>query len=561
MIRAERWAPADGLSLEPNALAAAKEIDRNLALTAGPGAGKTEMLAQRADFLLRTGACRYPKRILAISFKVDASQNLKARVRKRCGPELAARFDSHTFHAFAKRIIDRFRPVLTGKDALGPDYSVGPHRVQRRSITFNDMVPLAVQIVESSQIARNAIRQTYSHVFLDEFQDCTDAQYELIKACFQGTAVRLTAVGDTKQRIMGWAGALEGIFESYAEDFNVHPLNLYQNFRSKPRLRRMQNAMVRVMDPPAALDDDDLPGDEGEIEVLRFDNDDDEAEALADSVRGWIDGECLNPSEIAVLVSKQQNLYCQKLRAALKSRGVPTRDEDAMQNLASEPVANLIVDFLLVATGQRQPGPFQRLLDLVVFGRGFDQENEYRARSRWNRFSASVKQRLAAGEVDLADIDDLRTIIGELLDIVGRDAVIGLSSEYAQGDYLQQQIDATTDRAHTLLSEGGDPSAALALFTGDQAVKIMSIHKSKGLEFDTVVMFGVETQTFWGDQDAERSAYFVGISRAKRRLYLTVCEEREPPEGAKRWNVVRTEHEEFVGYANPYVARHTTGLS
>ncbi|MDO7963680.1 UvrD-helicase domain-containing protein [Xanthomonas euvesicatoria] len=122
MITSERWAPADGLSLEPNALAAAKEIDRNLALTAGPGAGKTEMLAQRADFLLRSGACRYPKRILAISFKVDASQNLKARVRKRCGPELAARFDSHTFHAFAKRIIDRFRPVLTGKDALDPDY-------------------------------------------------------------------------------------------------------------------------------------------------------------------------------------------------------------------------------------------------------------------------------------------------------------------------------------------------------------------------------------------------------------------------------------------------------
>lgn len=550
MIRAERWAPADGLSLEPNALAAAKEIDRNLALTAGPGAGKTEMLAQRADFLLRTGACRYPKRILAISFKVDASQNLKARVRKRCGPELAARFDSHTFHAFAKRIIDRFRPILTGKDALDPDYSVGPHRIQRRSITFNDMVPLAVQIVESSQIARNAIRQTYSHVFLDEFQDCTDAQYELIKACFQVTTVRLTAVGDTKQRIMGWAGALEGIFESYAEDFDAHALNLYQNFRSEPRLRRMQNAMVRVMDPPAALDDDDLPGDDGEIEVLRFDNDDDEAEALANSVRRWIDNEGLNPSQIAVLVSKQQNLYCQKLRAALDAKGVPFRDEDATQNLASEPVANLIVDFLLVAAGQRQPGPFQRLLDLVVFGRGFDQESEYRARSRWNRFSASVNQRLAAKEADLADIDDLRTIIGELLDIVGRDAVVGLSSEYAQGDYLQQQINATTDRAHTLLSEGEDPSTALASFSGDRAVKIMSIHKSKGLEFDTVVVFGVETQTFWGNQDAERSAYFVGISRAKRRLFLTVCEERERPEGAKYWSVIRTEHDEFIGYAN-----------
>lgn len=554
MIRVEQWSPADGLSLERNALAAAKEIDRNLALTAGPGAGKTEMLAQRADFLLRTGACRYPKRILAISFKVDASQNLKARVRKRCGPELAARFDSHTFHAFAKRIIDRFRPVLTGKDALDPDYSIGPHRIQRRSITFNDMVPLAVQIVASSQITRNAIRQTYSHVFLDEFQDCTNAQYELIKACFQDTTVRLTAVGDTKQRIMGWAGALEGIFESYAEDFDAHPLNLYQNFRSEPRLRRMQNAMVRVMDPPAALDDDDLPGDEGEIEVLRLDNDDDEANALADAVRGWIDDEGVDPSEIAVLVSKQQNLYCQKLRAALDAKGVPYRDEDATQNLASEPVANLIVDFLLVAAGQRQPGPFQRLLDLVVFGRGLDRENEYRARSRWNRFIATVKQKLAAEEADLSSLDDLRIIVGELLDIVGRDVVVGLSSEYAQGDYLQQQIDATIDRAHSLLADGDDPATALASFSGDRAVRIMSIHKSKGLEFDTVVVLGIESQTFWGDQDAERSAYFVGISRAKRRLFLTVCEERERPDGANnRWNVGRTEHDEFVGYATPYL--------
>lgn len=553
MIRVEHWSPADGLSLEPNALAAAKEIDSNLALTAGPGAGKTEMLAQRADFLLRTGACRYPKRILAISFKVDASQNLKARVRKRCGPELEARFDSHTFHAFAKRIIDRFRPVLTGQDALDPDYSVGPNRIQRRSITFNDMVPLAVQIVESSQIARNAIRQTYSHVFLDEFQDCTNAQYELIKVCFQDTPVRLTAVGDTKQRIMGWAGALEGIFESFAEDFDAHPLNLYQNFRSEPRLRRMQNAMVRVMDPPAALDDADLPGDEGEIEILRFDDDDDEAEALAESVRGWIDDEGVNPSEIAVLVSKQQNLYCQKLRVALDAKGVPYRDEDATQNLASEPVANLIVDFLLVAAGHRQPGPFQRLLDLVVFGRGLDQENEYRARSRWNRYVENVKKRLAAEEADLADLVDLRCIVSELLDIVGRDAVVGLSSEYARGDYLQQQIDATTERAHTLLSEGEDPVTALGSFSGDRAVKIMSIHKSKGLEFDTVVVLGVESQTFWGDQDAERSAYFVGISRAKRRLYLTVCEEREQPDGARYWKVARTEQDEFVGYATPYL--------
>jgi superfamily I DNA/RNA helicase len=167
MIRVDRWVPSDNLKLEPNALVAATEIERNLALTAGPGAGKTEMLAQRADFLLRTGTCRYPKRILAISFKVDASQNLKARVGRRCCFELAARFDSHTFHAFAKRIIDRFRLALTGRDALDADYSVGPNRIQRQSITFAEMVPLAVTIVETSEqlsSCRSEIADRFGHV-------------------------------------------------------------------------------------------------------------------------------------------------------------------------------------------------------------------------------------------------------------------------------------------------------------------------------------------------------------------------------------------------------------
>ena len=91
MISIDAWIPSDGLTLEPNALRAAKEQTDCLALTAGPGAGKTEMLAQRADFLLRTGTCRYPRRILAISFKVDASKNLKERVHRRCGSELASR--------------------------------------------------------------------------------------------------------------------------------------------------------------------------------------------------------------------------------------------------------------------------------------------------------------------------------------------------------------------------------------------------------------------------------------------------------------------------------------
>src|SRR5699024_12017866 len=73
------------------------------------------------------------------------------------------------------------------------------------------MVPLALEILAKNPYALGGIRHTYSHVFLDEFQDATTEQYELLLAAFGESATLLTAVGDTKQRIMVFAGALDGI--------------------------------------------------------------------------------------------------------------------------------------------------------------------------------------------------------------------------------------------------------------------------------------------------------------------------------------------------------------
>jgi superfamily I DNA/RNA helicase len=94
---------------------------------------------------------------------------------------------------------------------------------------------------------------------------------------------------------------------------------------------------------------------------------------------------------------------------------------------------------------------------------------------------------------------------------------------------------------------------ALSRFSDDQAVRIMTIHKSKGLEFESVILLGVEREKpSGGNADAERSAYFVGVSRAKSRLILTCAGERPMPTGypnPNRWRVRRRRHEEFLGYA------------
>lgn len=549
MIDPSSWKPADGLQLEPNAFAAATEVTRNLALTAGPGAGKTEMLAQRADFLLRTGHCPYPRRILAISFKVDASQNLKNRVRQRCGTALASRLDSHTFHAFAKRLIDCFLPALSDANQLDPDYTIGDQRFGTSQITFADLVPFGIDIITTCRSARNAVRQTYSHVFLDEFQDCTKAQYKLIKAAFAETDTSLTAVGDTKQRIMGWAGALEGIFATFAADFDAKPLNLYQNFRSLPRLRRMQNAMVEEMEPTAAVDMADLQGDGGEFEVLDFDDDVAEASNVAQLIETWIGEEEINPSDIAVLVSNQPDLYAGPLMREFAARGIAYRNEQLLQDLAVEPIAQLIVDFLIVVLGDREPDAYMRLMDALrqTF---LDEDETFLASARWEKYLGTFKKGVRDHLVDPADAQGLRRLANTFLEYVGRPSLLALSPEYAQGRRLDDRIEEVFSRLAELLADGTTVMRALARFSADSAVRVMTIHKSKGLEFDYVLMLGVEKESFFGAYEDERSKFFVGISRAKRRLLLTASRRRTRPHGfGGRWNETRRRYVELLRFA------------
>ncbi len=553
MISVDEWTVADGLTLEKNALLAVKELGKSLALTAGPGAGKTEVLAQRADFLLRTGNCRYPKRILAISFKVDASKNLKDRIRRRCGLDLAARFDSYTFHGFAKRIIDRFRPVLQGKDSLGPNYSIGDEAILGKQIKFAQLIPLATKILSDSAMARNAICQTYADIFLDEFQDCTTEQYRLLKLIFMNKPIRLTAVGDTKQKIMGWAGALDGIFIDYAKDFDARPLNLYRNFRSKPRLLRMQNEIIRTLDPAAVMADDLILGDEGELLARNYDDSRSEAVALASIIQKWIDVEKIPLQEIAILFPRQIDLYGTPLMEQLAARGIPYRNEHESQDLVNEPAARLIIDYLSCLYRDREPKAWINLMDQLVALNEEDGRSELHR--NFERLYLSQRKEVRKSAQTDAPYSGWWELTTTFLKNIGLPALTALSSDYEAKARLNEVIKNTRQQIEKLLEQEPDLLKALDLFTNDQAVRFLTIHKSKGLEFHSVIMIGIETQTFWGKAQEERCGFFVGVSRAKERLMITTCDVRpRPASHPPRWSEHRTPHAEFVTYVTPFLS-------
>lgn len=546
MIKPDLWIPANNLTLEPNALTAAKEQHRSLALTAGPGAGKTEMLAQKADFLLQTGVCPYPKRILAISFKKDASKNLKDRVQLRCGSNLSRRFDSFTFHAFAKRIIDKYRVLLTGLDELEPNYSVGMNRIDKKQIDFDSLVPFALQIINSSSIVRSSILQTYSDVFLDEFQDCTDKQYELIKSIFYNSNIKLTAVGDTKQKIMGWAGALEGIFLSFTADFNAQPLNMYRNFRSKPKLLRLQNEIIRNLDPDSVMVEDLIIGNEGSIVHESFNNSSDEAEYLSNLIQTWITEERIPPSEIAILVSKQIEHYAFDLMTALKAKEIPFRNEQSMQDISTEPVTKLIIDYLLCLYGPRNPKAWIKVNELLT-PFDIDEQTRISVLRNFNHFFKEQKKKFLAANSQ-PPIESWFDATKALFKHLGSSTLIALSPEYESKPYLIDVIKQLQKGINDFLSQESDLLKALNSFGHDETVKLLTIHKSKGLEFHSVILLGVENETFWGKLENERCAFFVGISRAKERLILTESTERHLDNPPPRWATHRNPHDEFFNY-------------
>lgn len=134
--------------------------------------------------------------------------------------------------------------------------------------------------------------------------------------------------------------------------------------------------------------------------------------------------------------------------------------------------------------------------------------------------------------------------------------MVSLSPDYESHDRLKEVVRDTKAKIEDLLKLEPDLPKALERFSDDQAVRILTIHKSKGLEFDSVIIMAVEKEIFFGDQDENRCAYFVGVSRAKKRLVLTHADQRERPAGhSKRWDVQRTAQNEYFGYATPFVKK------
>ncbi|RAU91180.1 UvrD-helicase domain-containing protein [Paenibacillus sp. YN15] len=597
----ENWNPSEGIILEPAAALAVKSELNNLIL-AGPGAGKTELLAQRACYLLQTNLCPSPQKILAISFKTDAAENLKKRVELRCGKELAKRFESRTFDSFAKQLLDHFRlglpdiyrpakhyNIVTSQRELRdiatgyiserhPNQPNWQHEINfnvlfRRlsevelpvfdngediytwlivklwdimvhgrggfpsTLTFQMISKLADYLLKQNPLIKKAIQMTYSHVFLDEFQDTTYLQYELVKTIFLGSSAIMTSVGDDKQRIMGWAGALSNSFEQFRLDFNANPIELTRNHRSAPRLVEIQNVMAKIInenatDATVSSQHSEL---EGVCEVWNFQTHIDEAIFVASSVAKRIQQENVTPRDICILVKQQEHIYAKAIIEELEQQGIYARIEKEYQDLLAEECIQLIIDFLNLATLERNHDSWVRVSEILSFAQGFDQDQdqskilkmESELSAYINRISREINQMVNDERYCRRNIGN---VINGFFSFIGLEKFFRLYPKYAKGTFFNQLIDNATEKLAAAYLKHSNWNDAVSDFLGLLSIPIMTIHKSKGLEYDTVIFLGLEDDAFWSfksQRTADMCAFFVALSRAKKQCYFTFSESRE----------------------------------
>ncbi|KPV45183.1 UvrD-helicase domain-containing protein [Alicyclobacillus ferrooxydans] len=598
-ITSTSWIPSDNMELEAAALLAVKST-KNSYVIAGPGAGKTELLAQRASYLLETNTSPLPKKILAISFKKDAAKNLQDRVLKRCGKALATRFESLTFDAFGKRLFENFRKAIPesyrpskeyellaqfGRDALeqvfiqlSPPKQLGkyglagvnkgqflmqytasqlPHVNPETDSILNWAIrntwtymlnsngkksqctfPMISRIVEymlrKNPLITRALRSTYSHVFLDEFQDTTDIQYDLLKTAFKDSSVVITAVGDDKQRIMGWAGAMHNAFETYKTDFDADEFVLLRNFRSAPNLVKMQQVLATSLtdNSVVAVPSERWNEDEGTCEIWNFNDEHRESVYVANQIRNWIASEGINPRDICILSKVKPERYCGSIISELSKFSIKARIEANLQDILSEPCVGVIVDFLRLACYKQAPMSWGNIVKLLFHINGINEEARYsqvyNLENELKRFISGLSDQML--DMDKLSLAQVQALLWSTVEFLNEDILRRIFPVYQVGDYLQKVVYAMADYLYQYLVHDGSWTSAIEDFIGINTIPIMTIHKSKGLEYDTVLFVGLEDSAFFKFQeqtDEDTAAFFVAFSRAKRRVVFTYSQNRQ----------------------------------
>lgn len=407
-------------------------------------------------------------------------------------------------------------------------------------------------------------RQRFRHVLVDEFQDTNTIQYAWLRMLAGGDA-NITIVGDDDQSIYGWRGARIENLQRFGNDFpGARTLRLEQNYRSTGVILNAANALIKHNDSRLGKNLWTDGGDGDLIRLYTAINEQDEARFVIEAIQGLIEqGQARSDTAILYRSNAQSRVFEERLLQA----AIPYRVYGGLRFFERQEIKDVLA-YLRLGENREDDASFDRVVNQPPRGIGQRTLDIVRqcARERsiplWasaqlliegDELAARARNALAAF---LALIERLAAEIAELPLVDQVDHVVEsscLKEHYAKEkgekgeariENLGELLNAAREFEYNEEEEQGLPlltaflsHAALEAGEGqadrwEDCVQLMTLHSAKGLEFDNVFLVGLEEGLFPhqrsveepGRLEEERRLCYVGITRARQRLFLSHAE-------------------------------------
>ncbi|HGL6449197.1 TPA: 3'-5' exonuclease, partial [Clostridioides difficile] len=343
------------------------------------------------------------------------------------------------------------------------------------------------------------------------------------------TETIITAVGDGKQRIMLWAGARKSIFEDFQNDFLSQKRTLIMNHRSAPRLVEIQKAMYNSLNEEAI----DLKTNEkwnyedGEVYLRLFEDYIKEADILSEEIVELVETG-IEINEICILVKQSVDIYSKEIINKLSERNIKARNEAMYQEILKEDIIKTLVSLFRLSLSDRNPDDWDYIYDILGELYGIDEGYNPKI---LNDFITKVELMINDLKVNLNITDEKQfsDLVDSKVEYISYEKFASKFQKYKSKDYFDDLVDKFKKLVWIEYNETKDWIKAIDNFEGKNSIPIMTIHKSKGLEYDTIFFVGLEDSAFWNfknQPDEDRCAFFVALSRAKRRIDFTFSLDR-----------------------------------
>lgn len=616
---------------------AVEYIDGPSLVIAGAGSGKTRVLTYKIAYLLQQGV--KPWSIMALTFTNKAAREMKERIGKLVGQELAQHLYMGTFHSIFSRILraeaqhigftnnftiydesDSRSLIKTIVKEMGLDEKVyKPASVHSRismaknnlmsaenyardkelyqadqrakmprvgevfityvqrcqqanAMDFDDLLTLTFKLFQEHEDIRKKYADRFDFLLVDEYQDTNHAQMRIVMQLCKEKE-RVCAVGDDSQSIYSFRGAnIDNILSFQSRFKEARLFKLEQNYRSTQSIVEAANSLIKH-------NSNQIPknvyskNDKGESLIYKpAYSDKEEALIVCREIKRIKRQDDCQYSDFAILY--RTNAQSRSFEEEFRKQGIPYRIYGGLSFFQRKEIKDVIAYFRLVANPDDEEA-FKRIINYPARGIGNTTVAKIAACaldnhvSFWQVISSPEHYGLGVNKGTLAKLESFRLMISgfveksasmnafDLGDTIVKESGISADiyksgsrdpEDLARQENLEELLGGMQSFVEECREEGREQEAYLtdylqgvALLTdldskGDvdePRVSLMTVHASKGLEFPTVFVVGLEENIFPSaivstlrELEEERRLLYVAITRAEKHCVLTSAKNR-----------------------------------